>query len=97
MQNLNNSSDIFDFANSIMTTDTFLKYIQKNTDWWINNNFDGCCKGSEWYIPIWLQCSFILTDANISKSALCTSLKESVSKTYNMISVDRIQAPTILQ
>lgn len=90
-QNLNNSFDIFDFANSIMTTDTFPKIYSKKIQ--IGESIItlmGVAKGSGMIHPnMATMLSFILTDANISKSALCTSLKESVSKTYNMISVDR--------
>ncbi|HOB16338.1 MAG TPA: bifunctional glutamate N-acetyltransferase/amino-acid acetyltransferase ArgJ [Defluviitoga sp.] len=89
-KNLDNNSNLEDFAYSIMTTDTFPKIYSKKVQ--INDRIitlTGVAKGSGMIHPnMATMLSFILTDANISKDALCSSLKRSVNKTYNMVSVD---------
>jgi glutamate N-acetyltransferase/amino-acid N-acetyltransferase len=89
-KNLNNTSDLFDFAYSIMTTDTFPKIYSKKIQIGKSTiTLTGIAKGSGMIHPnMATMLSFILTDANISKTALVSSLKESVNKTYNMVSVD---------
>ncbi|SMC20777.1 glutamate N-acetyltransferase [Clostridium acidisoli DSM 12555] len=79
-----------DAGKAIMTTDTFLKKLT------IEFEIDGkksmisaIAKGSGMIHPnMGTMLSFIATDANISKSMLNKSLKESVEDSYNMVSVD---------
>jgi len=90
--NLNNEDEnnVLNLAQSIMTTDTFPKIYSK--DLYIDGKkitLTGVAKGSGMIHPnMATMLSFIMTDANISKSALNTALKSSVDKTFNMISVD---------
>jgi glutamate N-acetyltransferase/amino-acid N-acetyltransferase len=77
-------------AEAIMTTDTFLKGV--TTKFVIEGKIvtmTGFAKGSGMIHPnMATMLSFILTDANITKVALNKVFKETVDKTYNMISVD---------
>ncbi|SHE93268.1 glutamate N-acetyltransferase [Thermoanaerobacter uzonensis DSM 18761] len=77
-------------AEAIMTTDTFLKGV--TTKFVIEGKIvtmTGFAKGSGMIHPnMATMLSFILTDANITKVALNKAFKETVDKTYNMISVD---------
>lgn len=77
-------------AEAIMTTDTFLKGV--TAKFVIEGKIvtmTGFAKGSGMIHPnMATMLSFILTDANITKGALNKAFKETVNKTYNMISVD---------
>ena len=79
-----------DIASAIMTTDTFMKTITVATD--IGGKevkISGVAKGSGMIHPnMATMLSFIVTDANISKEHLGKLFKESVSDSYNMISID---------
>jgi glutamate N-acetyltransferase/amino-acid N-acetyltransferase len=77
-------------AEGIMTTDTFLKEkcLQIKVDGKIIT-ISGMAKGSGMIHPnMGTMLSFITTDANIDQDTLQTLLKETISDTYNMISVD---------
>ncbi|PNR92773.1 ornithine acetyltransferase [Petrotoga sp. 9PWA.NaAc.5.4] len=84
------NDDLLNFANAIMTTDTFPKVYSKEV--LIHGKkitIVGIAKGSGMIHPnMATMLSFILTDANIEKSALNKALKNSVNDSYNMISVD---------
>lgn len=77
-------------AEAIMTTDTFLKGV--TAKFVIEGKIvtmAGFAKGSGMIHPnMATMLSFILTDASITKVALNKAFKETVDKTYNMISVD---------
>ncbi|ABY91966.1 bifunctional glutamate N-acetyltransferase/amino-acid acetyltransferase ArgJ [Thermoanaerobacter brockii subsp. lactiethylicus] len=77
-------------AEAIMTTDTFLKGV--TAKFVIEGKtviMTGFAKGSGMIHPnMATMLSFILTDASITKVALDKAFKETVEKTYNMISVD---------
>lgn len=77
-------------AEAIMTTDTFLKGV--TAKFVIEGKIvtmTGFAKGSGMIHPnMATMLSFILTDASITKVALNKAFKETVDKTYNMISVD---------
>lgn len=77
-------------AEAIMTTDTFLKGV--TAKFVIEGKIvtmTGFAKGSGMIHPnMATMLSFVLTDANITKTALNKAFKETVDKTYNMISVD---------
>jgi glutamate N-acetyltransferase/amino-acid N-acetyltransferase len=77
-------------AEAIMTTDIFLKGV--TAKFVIEGKIvtmTGFAKGSGMIHPnMATMLSFVLTDANITKTALNKAFKETVDKTYNMISVD---------
>ncbi len=77
-------------AEAIKTTDSFIKQITVEIS--IDNNpvkISGIAKGSGMIHPnMATMLAFIVTDANIGKSLLSKALKDSVSDSYNMISVD---------
>ncbi|ADD03386.1 MULTISPECIES: bifunctional glutamate N-acetyltransferase/amino-acid acetyltransferase ArgJ [Thermoanaerobacter] len=77
-------------AEAIMTTDTFLKGVTaKLVIEGKTVTMTGFAKGSGMIHPnMATMLSFILTDASITKTALDKAFKETVEKTYNMISVD---------
>ncbi|MGH2331578.1 bifunctional glutamate N-acetyltransferase/amino-acid acetyltransferase ArgJ [Thermoanaerobacter mathranii] len=77
-------------AEAIMTTDTFLKGVTaKFVIEGKTVTMTGFAKGSGMIHPnMATMLSFILTDASITKVALNKAFKETVDKTYNMISVD---------
>ncbi|MDP9751638.1 bifunctional glutamate N-acetyltransferase/amino-acid acetyltransferase ArgJ [Thermoanaerobacter pentosaceus] len=77
-------------AEAIMTTDTFLKGVTaKFVIEGKTVTMTGFAKGSGMIHPnMATMLSFILTDASITKTALDKAFKETVEKTYNMISVD---------
>ena len=79
-----------DAANAIMTTDTFTKSVTVETELGGKKILlSGIAKGSGMIHPnMATMLSFIVTDANITKSMLQEALSESIKKTYNMISVD---------
>jgi len=77
-------------AESIMTTDTFLKEIA--VEFLIDDKIvkiGGIAKGSGMIHPnMATMLGFITTDANISQDLLDKVFKESIEDSYNMISVD---------
>jgi glutamate N-acetyltransferase/amino-acid N-acetyltransferase len=77
-------------AEGIMTTDKFIKEksLQVKVDGRIVT-ISGMAKGSGMIHPnMGTMLSFIATDANIDQELLQSLLKETISDTYNMISVD---------
>ncbi len=79
-----------DIARAIMTTDTFPKIASAEFELDGKNVIiSGIAKGSGMIHPnMATMLGFIATDANISKEMLDKAFKESVEKTYNMVSVD---------
>lgn len=81
---------LLSFAQAIMTTDTFPKI--NSTQVVIGGKkitLTGVAKGSGMIHPnMATMLSFIMTDANISKSALNKALKHSVDNSFNLITVD---------
>ncbi|TCW42616.1 glutamate N-acetyltransferase [Thermohydrogenium kirishiense] len=77
-------------AKAILTTDTFSKEVAvKFTVKGVEVTIGGIAKGSGMISPnMATMLSFITTDANITKDALNKALKETVKRSYNMISVD---------
>ncbi|MBE0068713.1 bifunctional ornithine acetyltransferase/N-acetylglutamate synthase [Thermoanaerobacterium thermosaccharolyticum] len=77
-------------AEAILTTDTFTKEIAvKFNIKGVEVKIGGIAKGSGMISPnMATMLSFITTDADISKSALNKALKDTVKRSYNMISVD---------
>lgn len=77
-------------ARAIMTTDTFPKIASAEFE--LDGKqviISGIAKGSGMIHPnMATMLGFIATDANISKVMLDKAFKESVEKTYNMVSVD---------
>ncbi|KXG75221.1 bifunctional glutamate N-acetyltransferase/amino-acid acetyltransferase ArgJ [Thermotalea metallivorans] len=77
-------------AEAIMTTDSFPKQI--TVEIMIDDKpvfISGIAKGSGMIHPnMATMLAFIITNANISKALLTKALKDSVSNSYNMISVD---------
>jgi glutamate N-acetyltransferase/amino-acid N-acetyltransferase len=75
----------------IMTTDTIEKYAYEEiTLSGKTVKLAGICKGSGMIHPnMATMLSFVTTDVNISSELLRKALSESVSDTYNMVSVDR--------
>jgi len=89
LKNLGKST-IDDLANAIMTTDTFPKNITKRIK--INGKtitISAVCKGAGMICPnMATMLCFIMTDANIDKSALDKALKSAVQKSFNKITID---------
>jgi len=81
---------IADFAEAIMTTDTFPKVVTRSTV--INGDLIKVCgiaKGSGMIMPqMATMLAFILTNAAIKKDLLTGLLKETTEETFNRISVD---------
>ncbi len=79
-----------DIARAIMTTDTFPKVASAEFELDGKNVIiSGIAKGSGMIHPnMATMLAFVATDANISKEMLDKAFKESVEKTYNMVSVD---------
>ena len=81
---------LLSFAQAIMTTDTFPKI--NSTQVVIGGKkitITGVAKGSGMIHPnMATMLSFLMTDANISKSALNKALKHSVDNSFNLITVD---------
>ena len=78
-------------AQSIMTTDTKPQHIAVTIE--LGGKIvtiGACCKGSGMIHPnIATMLGFITTDCNISKELLNKALKEVITDTFNMVSVDR--------
>lgn len=85
-----NINDGFSVAEAIMTTYKTTKMI--SIEIFINEKpvtIEGIAKGSGMiHLNMAIMLSFIVTNANIKKDLFSEALKESVNKTYNMISVD---------
>jgi glutamate N-acetyltransferase/amino-acid N-acetyltransferase len=81
---------IADFAEAIMTTDTFPKVVTRRAV--INGDLIKVCgiaKGSGMIMPqMATMLAFILTNAEIKKDLLTTLLKKTAEETFNRISVD---------
>ncbi|SNX54009.1 bifunctional glutamate N-acetyltransferase/amino-acid acetyltransferase ArgJ [Thermoanaerobacterium sp. RBIITD] len=77
-------------AKAILTTDTFSKEVAvKFAIKGVEVTIGGIAKGSGMISPnMATMLSFITTDANITKNALNRALKDTVKRSYNMISVD---------
>ncbi len=79
-----------DAASAIMTTDTFPKVISKKVK--IRNRtgtIAGICKGAGMIAPnMATMLCFILTDIAVEKRTLSKALKDSVSKSFNRITID---------
>lgn len=84
------NNDLVSFGQAIMTTDTFPKiYSTQVVIGGKNITLTGVAKGSGMIHPnMATMLSFILTDANISKSALNKVLKQTVDDSFNLITVD---------
>ncbi|MCX7914024.1 MAG: bifunctional glutamate N-acetyltransferase/amino-acid acetyltransferase ArgJ [Thermodesulfovibrionales bacterium] len=84
------SSTIEDVAKAIMTTDTFPKIVTKQIR--ISEKaikIAGICKGAGMIHPkMATMLCFIMTDADIEKVALDTSLRTAVAQSFNRITVD---------
>lgn len=79
-------NQVSNFAEAIMTTDTFKKEICVKLDGF---KIAGAAKGSGMIEPnMATMLAFIVTDADITPDQLQSSLKSSVDKTFNMTSVD---------
>lgn len=78
------------FAEAITTTDTFIKHATlKLSIGGKTVTICGIAKGSGMIHPnMATMLSFIVTDLNISSLMLSAALRESVQRTYNMITVD---------
>ncbi|MCB0705520.1 MAG: bifunctional glutamate N-acetyltransferase/amino-acid acetyltransferase ArgJ [Saprospiraceae bacterium] len=77
-------------ANAILTTDTFAKegFIEFDVDGY-QVNMGGIAKGSGMIHPnMATMLAFIVTDAAISSELLQKTVKQTVDKTFNMITVD---------
>ncbi|MDA8214266.1 MAG: bifunctional glutamate N-acetyltransferase/amino-acid acetyltransferase ArgJ [Nitrospiraceae bacterium] len=83
-------ASIDNVAAAIMTTDTFPKTISKRIK--IDGKtitISGVCKGAGMICPdMATMLCFIMTDANIEKSALNKALKIAVQKSFNRITID---------
>lgn len=83
-------STVEDVAAAIMTTDTFQKIVSRKIK--VSGKtvvISGICKGAGMICPnMATMLCFVMTDANIQKSALSAVLKEAVKKSFNMITVD---------
>ncbi len=81
---------IQDAASAIMTTDTFPKVVTKKLR--IGGKtatLTGICKGAGMICPnMATMLCFIMTDLNISRTALNAALKRAVGKTFNRITID---------
>jgi len=89
---LNNigKSTIHDVAAAIMTTDTFPKVVSKDLRiGGKKGTITGVCKGAGMICPdMATMLCFILTDLNITRSALDSALKDAVGRSFNRITVD---------
>ena len=84
------SSSFLDVAKAIMTTDTFPKIVQKKIK--IGDKFgvlSGICKGAGMIAPnMATMLCFIITDIAVEQKTLQRVLKNSVSKSFNRITID---------
>lgn len=83
-------STLNDVAYAIMTTDTFPKIAARKIICGKKEIvISGICKGAGMISPhMATMLCFIMTDANIEKSALDASLKSAVAQSFNMITID---------
>ncbi|MFN3479273.1 MAG: bifunctional glutamate N-acetyltransferase/amino-acid acetyltransferase ArgJ [Thermodesulfovibrionales bacterium] len=81
---------IMDVASAIMTTDTFPKVTERDFRIGkIQAKIAGICKGAGMIRPdMATMLCFILTDLNITHSALNTALRKAVNASFNRITVD---------
>ncbi|GER94118.1 bifunctional ornithine acetyltransferase/N-acetylglutamate synthase [hot springs metagenome] len=83
-------NSINDVATAIMTTDTFPKVVSKRIR--IDSKtvtISAICKGAGMICPnMATMLCFIVTDANIDKSALDNALKKAVQRSFNRITID---------
>lgn len=81
---------IQDVAAAIMTTDTFPKVVSRKIKLEGKTiTVTGICKGAGMICPnMATMLCFIMTDANISKPALDTALKDAVDLSFNRITID---------
>ncbi len=83
-------SNLEHVAAAIMTTDTFPKVIKKKVK--INNRTGtvaGICKGAGMICPnMATMLCFIITDMAIAKKTLSKTIKDSVKKSFNRITID---------
>lgn len=88
-QNIGRSS-FEDVAKAIMTTDTFPKIVHKKIK--IGKKFgiiSGICKGAGMVAPdMATMLCFILTDIAVEQKTMISSLKASVKKSFNRITID---------
>jgi len=84
------SSSFADVAEAIMTTDTFPKIVSRSLKiGGKSGTITGVCKGAGMIAPnMATMLCFILTDVALEKRALGAALKESVSKSFNRITID---------
>ncbi|MDA8105596.1 MAG: bifunctional glutamate N-acetyltransferase/amino-acid acetyltransferase ArgJ [Nitrospiraceae bacterium] len=83
-------SSFADVAEAIMTTDTFPKIVSRSLKiGGKSGTITGVCKGAGMIAPnMATMLCFILTDVALEKRALGAALKESVSKSFNRITID---------
>lgn len=83
-------SSFQDFAETIMTTDTFAKLVQHKIEIGGQEvNFIGVAKGAGMIMPnMATTLCFVFTDAKIEKNHLQTYLKKSIEPSFNSISID---------
>ncbi|MDA8239128.1 MAG: bifunctional glutamate N-acetyltransferase/amino-acid acetyltransferase ArgJ [Nitrospiraceae bacterium] len=83
-------SSFADVAEAIMTTDTFPKMVSRSIKiGGKSGTITGVCKGAGMIAPnMATMLCFILTDVALEKRALSAALKESVSKSFNRITID---------
>ncbi|MES0490598.1 MAG: bifunctional glutamate N-acetyltransferase/amino-acid acetyltransferase ArgJ [Leptospirales bacterium] len=85
-ENLNEQADFADFAKSIMTTDTFPKFVSAKIG---DAVLVGVAKGSGMIEPnMATMLSYFFTDAKISSEKLDGFLRKAANKTFNRLSVD---------
>lgn len=82
--------NIRDVASAIMTTDTFPKVIERDLRIGkIQAKIAGICKGAGMIRPdMATMLCFILTDLNITISALNTALRKAIDASFNRITID---------
>lgn len=83
-------SSFEDVAKAIMTTDTFPKIVTKKIKIGnLSGMISGICKGAGMIAPnMATMLCFILTDIAVEQKALSKALKSSVSKSFNLITID---------
>lgn len=84
------SYTIRDVASAIMTTDTFPKIVERGIRLkGVYSRIVGICKGAGMIRPdMATMLCFILTDLNITHTALNASLRRAVNESFNRITVD---------
>lgn len=84
------SYTIREVASAIMTTDTFPKIVERGIKLkGVSSRIVGICKGAGMIRPdMATMLCFILTDLNITHTALNASLRRAVNESFNRITVD---------